>query len=251
MIKEFRNARELDAATTTLRRRIADVQELTGKNHDDPSVDVLEERIGKTICEIFGPDSPECRDHQYHAIPYGAQFIRDPFHDYEEHDQAAFETGIPRTVAMLEGLISHLEEKRELLGPTMPDPAAGAEAIHPRLANVARELYRDRHYAQAVAEAAKALVNMVKERSRVDDADGTALMTRVFSVNSPVLAFNDLKDQTDRDEQQGMMHLYAGAVLAIRNPRSHDNVLDSRESAGEMLGLLSFLARRLDDTRRP
>jgi len=43
-------------------------------------------------------------------------------------------------------------------------------------------------------------------------------MTTVFSKNSPILAFNDLKDKTDEDEQLGMMHLFEGAVLGIRNP---------------------------------
>jgi hypothetical protein len=33
------------------------------------------------------------------------------------------------------------------------------------------------------------------------------LVRAVFSKNNPVLAFNDLANQTDLDEQQGMMHL--------------------------------------------
>jgi hypothetical protein len=39
----------------------------------------------------------------------------------------------------------------------------------------------------------------------------------VFSKNNPVLAFNDLANRTDLDEQEGMMHLFEGTVLAIRN----------------------------------
>jgi len=34
-------------------------------------------------------------------------------------------------------------------------------------------------------------------------------MTTVFSKNQPVLAFNDLKDKTDEDKQEGMIHLFA------------------------------------------
>ena len=46
-------------------------------------------------------------------------------------------------------------------------------------------------------------------------------MRTVFSSKDPILAFNDLADQTDRDEQEGTMHLFEGAVLAIRNPGGH------------------------------
>ncbi len=34
-------------------------------------------------------------------------------------------------------------------------------------------------------------------------------------------AFSELGDATELDEQEGMMHLFEGAVLAIRNPGGH------------------------------
>ena len=43
-------------------------------------------------------------------------------------------------------------------------------------------------------------------------------MRTVFSSKHPILAFNELADQTDRDEQEGTMHLFEGAVLAIEIP---------------------------------
>ena len=49
--------------------------------------------------------------------------------------------------------------------------------------------------------------------------DGVALMQTVFSVNDPILAFNDRSDQSDKDEQQGMMHLYIGAAMDFAIPR--------------------------------
>ncbi len=75
-------------------------------------------------------------------------------------------------------------------------------------------------------------------------------MTTVFSVKNPVLAFNDLSDQSDRDEQEGMMHLYVGAVLAVRNPRRHAFPGDSPRRALEYIVMLSMLASRLEETKR-
>jgi len=105
-------------------------------------------------------------------------------------------------------------------------------------------------YADAVFAASKALVNLVKERSDRYDLDGAPLMLTVFSANNPMLAFNDLITQTDRDEQQGMMHLYAGAVLAIRNPAGHDFPEWSASRATEYIALLSLLADRAVEARR-
>jgi uncharacterized protein (TIGR02391 family) len=91
---------------------------------------------------------------------------------------------------------------------------------------------------------------MVKEKSRRHDLDGSVLMSTVFSKNNPVLAFNDLKEQTDRDEQEGMMHLFMGAVLALRNTRAHALTDDTSEAALECVVFLSMLARRVDRAKR-
>jgi uncharacterized protein (TIGR02391 family) len=122
--------------------------------------------------------------------------------------------------------------------------------LHPRIANVCADLYRNGHYRNAVLDASVALVNFVKERSLCHDLDGAPLMRTVFSKNGPVLAFNDLNDQTDLDHQEGMMHLFEGAVLALRNPRAHALPDDSPEDALEYIALLSLLAKYLERARR-
>jgi uncharacterized protein (TIGR02391 family) len=120
--------------------------------------------------------------------------------------------------------------------------------VHPRISSVCGGLYRDGHFEPAVFNASKALIHFVQERACRYDLDGTALMRTVFSRNNPVLAFNDLSDQSDLDEQEGMMHLFEGAVLAIRNPRGHSFLNDSPERALEYIGLLSMLASRVEET---
>ena len=72
----------------------------------------------------------------------------------------------------------------------------------------------------------------------------------VFSKNKPILAINKMKDKTDWDEQEGMMHLLMGAVLAIRNPRAHGLFADDPESALEYIGFISMLAKRVDRAKR-
>jgi len=93
--------------------------------------------------------------------------------------------------------------------------------LHPRIRDVSRDLFLGGHPWEAVFAASKAPINYVKERSGRHDLDGAPLVRAVFSKDAPVLAFNALADQTDLDEQEGMMHLFEGAVLAVRNPGGH------------------------------
>ena len=71
-------------------------------------------------------------------------------------------------------------------------------------------------------------------------------MGKVFSVTTPLLAFNQRETQSEKDEQEGLMHLFMGTMKGLRNPRAHGLEPDPPEVALEILCLLSFLARQLD-----
>jgi uncharacterized protein (TIGR02391 family) len=72
----------------------------------------------------------------------------------------------------------------------------------------------------------------------------------VFSKNSPVLAFNALASSVEQDEQEGMMHLFEGVALGIRNPGGHTFPEGSEQRAVEYLSLISMLAYRVQESRR-
>jgi uncharacterized protein (TIGR02391 family) len=122
--------------------------------------------------------------------------------------------------------------------------------LHPRIAEVANDLFLDGYPWEAVFAASKALINYVKDRSGEHQLDGAPLVRRVFSRNKPILAFSDLKDQTEQDEQEGMMHLFEGAVLGIRNPGGHAFPEGSEQRALEYISLLSLLAYRVQEAKR-
>jgi uncharacterized protein (TIGR02391 family) len=106
-----------------------------------------------------------------------------------------------------------------------------------------RKLYLDGHYAMAVEEAFKCVNNIVKRLSG-GSADGAALMRSVFSANNPSLKLNGMMTQSERDQQQGYMDIFAGAMTGIRNPRAHEHAyLDDPRTALELLALANHLAR--------
>lgn len=75
-------------------------------------------------------------------------------------------------------------------------------------------------------------------------------MLEIFSVNNPVLKISDNITQTDKDEQEGFMHLFAGTIQGIRNPKGHDLIdLKDPYRSLEYLGFISLLFRKLDELK--
>lgn len=250
-IKRFDSEEEIDRALEKLSRCKTLLDELwdSQAEYDDPRKYELEDRIHRTVLELFGPNSPEYGRLRYHRIWHGPQFVNMP----REQIQAGFRSGFPHTGVMLKALMDRLEEARsDLRGNSSARSRAAFEGLdlHPRIGDAAGDLYRDGHYRQAVLDASIALVNYVKEKSRRHDLDGSGLMSTVFSANKPILAFNDLFNQTEKDEQEGFMHLFMGAALALRNPRAHAILDDLPEIALDYIAFLSMLAKRLDGARR-
>ena len=122
--------------------------------------------------------------------------------------------------------------------------------LHRKVQAVAEERFRSGQYADAVEAALKALNNEVKSitRARVGvEMDGAQLMHAAFSPKSQIIVLADLTTQSGRDMQQGFMEMFAGAMLAIRNPKAHDNVVITSERAIHFLFVASTLWGTLDN----
>lgn len=119
--------------------------------------------------------------------------------------------------------------------------------FHKLVVKASQKLFCDRHYSQAIFEACKMLNKTVQSLSG-SELDGKKLMLDVFSVNNPKLKLNPFATQSDKDEQEGFMHIFAGVMHGIRNPKGHDiiNLKDPIRTL-EYLSLLSLLFRRLDE----
>ncbi|MCI0565087.1 MAG: TIGR02391 family protein [Nitrososphaera sp.] len=120
--------------------------------------------------------------------------------------------------------------------------------IHPGLPIVVRRLFDDGHYSQSTFEAFKFIDKEVQRHSRSEEA-GFKLMMQVLSETSPAIRLTALTNTSDKDEQKGFQFLFAGSVLAIRNPRGHEvAVSDAPDQCLDHLGLASILLRRLEES---
>ncbi len=119
--------------------------------------------------------------------------------------------------------------------------------VHPGLPSIVLELFDSSHYSQATFEAFKFLDKEVQRHSCCSES-GVKLMMSVFAATSPLLRLNALSTTSEKDEQKGFQFVFAGAVLAIRNPRGHEvAVADSPDECLDHLALASLLLRRLED----
>ena len=108
------------------------------------------------------------------------------------------------------------------------------------------ELMQD-NYLHAVFEATKELMQRIREMSNCQ-GDGAALVDQVFAKDSPVLAFNELKTDTEKSEHKGLAALLKGCFAAARNPLAHEPriLYRTEDDAADYLSLISMLHRKLD-----
>jgi len=242
---------EINSGIKKLARRKAEVESLDPNKvkHDDPQIKNIESNIRNTIREVFGENSPELHEHGYLTIWRGGYVMDEP--DYIL--QKKFSDGIPQTLTILDGLISRLEEKKEDLGGAVIDenpPKVFWNEIHPKIVSVARTRFETIHYADAVESALKEVNSIVKDivrRKTGNELDGANLMRTAFSLNNPIIVLDDLSTETGKNIQQGYMEIFAGAMIGIRNPKAHDNLVITEIRARHFIYLASLLMHKVDE----
>jgi len=112
--------------------------------------------------------------------------------------------------------------------------------INKSLRKCTEKLFRDGHHARAVEEAYKYIDNYVKRKADLvlSDLTGASLMQTVFSPKKPKLKLNEGVNTSEQNEQLGYMHMFAGSMTGIRNPRAHE--ADWEDTEHRALQLLSF-----------
>jgi uncharacterized protein (TIGR02391 family) len=148
--------------------------------------------------------------------------------------------------------------KKALITDTTESPINlfSAMHLHPKVAEASKSCFTTINYREAILNAFISFIDYVKEISGLD-LDGDDLMNNVFSfyydkeqkkiTKYPVICINELKNKTDRDEQQGFMFLCKGAAAFIRNPKAHKLIVQKDPlHTLEYLGFASMLFKQLD-----
>ena len=131
--------------------------------------------------------------------------------------------------------------------------------FHPSTVEASRSCFIADNYREAILNAFIGLIDHIKELTGLD-LDGDDLMNKVFSLTYdkkhrkitkyPIIRINNLKNSSNRNEQQGFMFLCKGAAGAIRNPKAHKLVTQSNPlHTLEYLAFASLLRRRIDESK--
>jgi uncharacterized protein (TIGR02391 family) len=247
---------DMEVAIKKIDRRLEELSSFDVRaiveNTTNPNLRALEISLNGFLIDTFGSDTTQyamyssaTHLHAIERIFFGGQTV-----DIAEVRQNTAKN-IAKSIAVLKAMKTMFSEKLEDAGrssSSKPLRAYEALDLHPEIERQVGQLYRDGHHAEAIEKAVKVLNNLVRLRSG-EDLDGSALMTKVFNKNNPGLKFNSLTDQSDQDEQQGFMYLFAGAVMGLRNPRAHKIIKDDPERALEFIAFISLLAKMLDETQ--
>lgn len=133
----------------------------------------------------------------------------------------------------------HKEEKKENFW----------QIMHPEIVKVSKQRFDAELYADAVEAAFKEINSRVKEMYQQKSGnikDGTELMYSAFAAKNPILQFAPTSHYSEFDVQEGYMHMFAGAMQGIRNPKAHANETIDKEDALRKLAFASMLRYKLD-----
>jgi len=159
-----------------------------------------------------------------------------------------------------EGKVSHDKEGKAT---TLKQAAERADNIltelrrrntHPDLLRYCTAELLMKNNFHALLEAAKSIPDRIRVLTR-QTTDGAELVRATLTNKSgPLLAINDGRTSTDRNEQSGFANLVTGLLGLYRNPTAHDPRLGrdvTDEELLEALASMSMVHRRLDGAPRP
>jgi uncharacterized protein (TIGR02391 family) len=123
-------------------------------------------------------------------------------------------------------------------------------AVRQDLWEVVKGTYEAANYRHSVVDAMHHLTDILRAKSNLD-GDGVELVSGALSGRSPILKVNKLETETERKTQEGIAHILRGLYLGVRNPRSHEQWVDSQETADAIIHFVSYLLDIIDKSEEP
>ncbi|MGN6187476.1 MAG: TIGR02391 family protein [Conexibacter sp.] len=143
--------------------------------------------------------------------------------------------------------------------PPAPTPVDAADAaveptfrlaldeLHPTVVDACVSHFESGHPADAVRHAVTAVLDELRALAGLE-LDGEQLVGRALGSNGEVVVA-DLRTETGRSIQRGVLQIMQGVVAAIRNPLAHRRIEMDQSEALEQVALLSFAMRQIEDAR--
>jgi uncharacterized protein (TIGR02391 family) len=236
-------------AVELLRTQIKDVDRIGALRRDDPEVQKWSDTTGGILHGAFGKPNGEPAEMTTKFIHAGPSLAIRPagYGGRGGTSDSVLQDNFRKRILAKKAVLESCIQQLEILAPPTATVAVGQYQFHAEIERVSGALFRDGHFKQAAFEAYIRVIEEVKHRSGLP-LDGDPLMNQAFGCDNrtPVLKFNSLSTDAERDEQKGFMFLFKG-IVGLRNAKAHSNRLfDDPARAHDYLALASLLMRVLE-----
>ncbi|MBZ0291228.1 MAG: TIGR02391 family protein [Anaerolineae bacterium] len=125
--------------------------------------------------------------------------------------------------------------------------------IKPELWHAISSTYQSGNYMHAILDAMHFLSDVIRDKADLE-GDGLGLVGTALGGKNPKLKINDFQTESERSEQEGVVQILMGLYRAVRNPRSHEQSMhtkDTQASADAIIYFIDYILGILDKSKAP
>lgn len=113
--------------------------------------------------------------------------------------------------------------------------------IHSKIFEYCNSELITENYFHSVFEAVKSIAEEIRKKTSLT-LDGSELIDRAFSVNSPLIKINPLENETEKSEQKGFSNLIKGVFGMFRNTTAHSPKIVWQITEDEALDIMTTIS---------
>ena len=101
-------------------------------------------------------------------------------------------------------------------------------------------------YTEAVRDSIFHASEVLREKSGIEDKDGTKLVEAALLGNNPAIFINKNETTTEKDFQQGIGFAFKGIMQSVRNLLSHESFKYNQDEAEVLILYINYLLNQVD-----
>ena len=120
--------------------------------------------------------------------------------------------------------------------------------IHPQILEFCTQDIVNEDYFSIIFEASKSVYDRIRKMTGIN-LDGNRLIYTCFDLKYPIIVFNSLKTDTEKNLYSGLKNILLSIAQIGRNPKAHTPKIysyDSLDNCLDILNLISFSHKMLD-----
>ncbi|HEY5562786.1 MAG TPA: TIGR02391 family protein [Clostridiaceae bacterium] len=108
--------------------------------------------------------------------------------------------------------------------------------------------YENESYSSCILDGIHLLTDTIRNKTGLE-GDGSSLVGQAFGGDNPKIQLNKLQTDSEKNIQRGIQDILKGFYSAIRNPRSHDKAMDTKQEADTIILFVDYLLKLIDKSK--